>query len=214
LDTFAANPFIYLVSFQFREGIYWCPAPLRNEEERSFKVRAASDVQVTPQKFEEYISDSLMGSDDDAPAARRAPPKVATSAPRSTRQTAGKMFVSRAAATIAVTQTAGAKKKKRKRAEPSASADTTTVSSDVEIINVEDEEDDAKSPSATMVPPAEMPRKATTMEGKSSQTPRKVATSEEHLRSGADVLGDAGSQKRAKKAPPKPYKPGLRSATK
>jgi hypothetical protein len=29
---------------QHHEGIYWCPAPLRNEEERNYKVCAAPDV--------------------------------------------------------------------------------------------------------------------------------------------------------------------------
>jgi hypothetical protein len=78
--------------------------PLRNEEVRSYKVRATAEGQVTPQKcIEEYISDSSMGCDDDAPTARRVPPKVATSVPRCTRQTAGKMSVSRAASTITAT---------------------------------------------------------------------------------------------------------------
>jgi hypothetical protein len=74
------------------------------------------------------------------------------------------MSASRAAATIAATQTTEAKKK-RKRIEPAVSAHTATVSSDVETINVEEEEDDAKSPSTTTVPPTEMPGKATAMEG-------------------------------------------------
>jgi hypothetical protein len=115
---------------------------------------------------------------------------------------------------IAATHTADAKKKKRKRTGLAASADMTTVSSSVETINVEDEEDDAKSPSTATVLPAETPRKATTTEGQLSQTPRKVATSEERSRSDADVLGDVGSQKRAKKALPKPCKLGLRLVTK
>jgi hypothetical protein len=52
-------------SFQHREGIYWCPAPLRNEEERNYMVCDAADVQATPQPpVEEYISDSSVGNDD------------------------------------------------------------------------------------------------------------------------------------------------------
>jgi hypothetical protein len=78
---------LYVLScFQHREGIYWCPAPLRNEEERNYKVRDAANVQAAPQPpIEDYISDSSVGSDDGAPATRRMPPKVATSAPRHTR---------------------------------------------------------------------------------------------------------------------------------
>jgi hypothetical protein len=68
------------VCFQFCEGIYWCPALLRNEEDQSFKVCAAWDVQVPPQQcIEEYISDSSVGSDDEGPTTRRVSPKVATS---------------------------------------------------------------------------------------------------------------------------------------
>jgi hypothetical protein len=40
-------------------------------------------------------------------------------------------------------------KKKRKREGPTVSVDTTTVSSDVETINIEEEEDDVKSPNAS-----------------------------------------------------------------
>jgi hypothetical protein len=44
---------------QHREGIYLCPAPLHNEEERSYKVRVVADVQAAPQPpSEEYISNS------------------------------------------------------------------------------------------------------------------------------------------------------------
>jgi hypothetical protein len=30
---------------QHREGIYWCPVPLRDEDQRSYKVRDTADVQ-------------------------------------------------------------------------------------------------------------------------------------------------------------------------
>jgi hypothetical protein len=130
--------------FQHRKGIYWCPAPLRNEEECSYKVRAAADAQATPQQcIEEYISDFSVGSDDDAPTARSASPKVAATAPRRTRQTTGKMFASRVAVTITTTHMVEAKKKKRKRTEPAVSADTVTLSSRVETINIKDEKDNA-----------------------------------------------------------------------
>jgi hypothetical protein len=55
---------------------------------------------------------------------------------------AGKISTSRAAATIAATQTAEAKKKKRKQTRSTVLVDTATVSSDVETINVDDEEGD------------------------------------------------------------------------
>jgi hypothetical protein len=83
---------------QHREGIYWCPAPLRDEDQRSYKVREVADVHATsPAPINEYISDSTVESDSKAPAAsRRAPSKVV--APRRTRQTAGKIAASQVAA--------------------------------------------------------------------------------------------------------------------
>jgi hypothetical protein len=122
------------------------------------------------------------------------------------RQTAGKMSASRAAATVAATQAAESKKKKkkkkkRKRAGPTVSVHTTTGSSDVEIINIKEEEkDDVKSLSASTE--------------QATETPRKAIVVEECSRSGANVPGDAVSQKSAKKAPPKTIKPGLRSTSK
>jgi hypothetical protein len=123
------------------------------------------------------------------------------------RQTAGKMSASRAAATVAATQAAESKKKKkkkkkkRKRAGPTVSVHTTTGSSDVEIINIKEEEkDDVKSLSASTE--------------QATETPRKAIVVEECSRSGANVSGDAVSQKSAKKAPPKTIKPGLRSTSK
>jgi hypothetical protein len=69
------------------------------------------------------------------------------------------MPASRAATTIAATQ-AVESRKKRKRAGLVVSADTTTASSDVETINVEEnEEDDTKSPNALTERAAQMPRK-------------------------------------------------------
>jgi hypothetical protein len=95
------------------------------------------------------------------------------------------------------------------------SVDTTTVSSDIATINIDkEEEDDAKSPNAATVPPAEMPRRAKTTKGPASETPRKVTTAEEHSRSTVDVLGNAWSRKRARRAPFKPVKLGLRSTIK
>jgi uncharacterized protein (DUF1800 family) len=86
--------------------------------------------------------------------------------------------------------------------------------SDVETINIEEEEDDARSPSAAMMPPTETPSKVTAAEERATETPRKAVAAEGHSRSDADVSSDAGSQKRAKKAPPKPIKSELRSASK
>lgn len=162
------------------------------------------DVQTPLQQcIEEYLSDLSVGSDDEGPTARSAPPKVTAPQPRLMRQTAGKMSASRAAATVAATQAAESKKKKkrkRKRAGPTVSVHTTTASSDVEIINIKEEKDDVKSLS--------------TSTEQATETPRKAIVVEECSRSGADVPGDAVSQKSAKKAPPKTIKPGLRSTSK
>jgi hypothetical protein len=88
---------------QHREGIYWFLAPLRDEDQRNYKVRDAADVQAAPAPpVDEYVSDSMVGSNDEAPAtSRRAPSKVAT--PRRTRQATGKIAASQAAAMIAAT---------------------------------------------------------------------------------------------------------------
>jgi hypothetical protein len=120
----------------------------------------------------------------------------------------GKMSTSRAAATVAATQTAEPKKKKRKRTGPTVSTDTTTVSSDVETINVEDEEDDTKSPSEATIPSAGTPRKAASTEEWATETPRRTSMIEECPRSGAETLGNTGSQKRATKAHRSPASPG------
>jgi hypothetical protein len=34
--------------FQHHEGIYWYPTPLRDEDQRSYKVREVADVQAAP----------------------------------------------------------------------------------------------------------------------------------------------------------------------
>jgi hypothetical protein len=72
-----------------------------------------------------------------------------------------------------------AKKKKRKRVGPTASADTTEVSSDVETINVEDEEDDARSPSTATAPSTETPHKVVAMEEQVTEMPRSIVTAVE-----------------------------------
>jgi hypothetical protein len=63
---------------QHCEGIYWCPTPLRDEDQRNYKVRNIADVQAAPRPpIDEYISDPMVWSDDEAPAmSRRAPSKV------------------------------------------------------------------------------------------------------------------------------------------
>jgi hypothetical protein len=121
---------------QHREGIYWCPVSLRDEDQRSYKVRDAADVQaVPPPPVDEYVSDSTVESDNEASASsRRAPSKVV--APRCTWQNAGKIPASQA-----VTQVAEAKKRRGERTRSVVSADNTTFSSDVETIDVEDEGD-------------------------------------------------------------------------
>lgn len=121
--------------------------------------------------------------------------KVVAPPPRRTRQTTGKMPASLAAAMIAATQ-AVELKKKRKRTDPVVSVDTTITNSDVETINIE-EEDGMKS--------------ASTSADQAAQMPRKVVREEECSGSGADVMGDMGLQKRVMKEPPKPIKLMLKS---
>jgi hypothetical protein len=197
---------------QHHEVIYWCPAPLQNEDQCSYKVHSAADVQVAPPPpIKEYIFDSTVGSDDEAPVVQRASFRVA--APQHTRQATGKMLASRATATIAATQAAEAKKK-RKRTRSMVSVDTTTVSSDVKTTEVDDEEGDAESPGATGAPSAGTPHRVTSMEERVVETSRWTSAIEECPRSIADTVGDPGSRKRAMKAPPKPCKPDLMSATK
>jgi hypothetical protein len=195
---------------QHREGIYWCPAPVRDEDRRNYKVRDVADVQAAPPPpVDEYISESMVGRDDEAPAtSHRMPSKVV--APRRMLQTSGKMSASRAAATIAATQTMEAKKK-RKRTGLTVLVDTTTVSSGVETIDVDNEEGDVESPSATATPSAGTPLKAASLEKQAVGTPRQTSSTQECPRWSTDTMGDLGSHKRARKAPPKP---DLRSATK
>jgi hypothetical protein len=86
------------------------------------------------------------------------------------------------------------------------SADTTTiVSSDVETINIEDNKGDVQSPKATTAP---SPR------GQAAKTPHPAPRVQGRATSSTDPAGDVGSNKRMKKALPKPCKPGLRLATK
>jgi hypothetical protein len=124
------------------------------------------------------------------------------------------MSASRATATIVATQTAEAKKKKRKRTRWTVSVDTTTVSSDVETFDVDNEVGVIKSPSATAAPSAGTPRRMASPEKQAVETPRQTSSMQECPKSGTDMVGDLGSHKRARKAPPKPCKPGLSLVTK
>jgi hypothetical protein len=155
---------------QHREGIYWCSAPLHDEDQRSYKVRNVADVQAAPPPpIDDYVSNSTVRSDNEAPAAlRRAPSKVA--APRRTRQTAGNIPASQAA-----TQVAEAMKRRGKRTRSAVSTDTTTISSNVETIDVDDEGGDVQSPKETMVPSpgkqaVETPRPTSRMQGRSTSS--------------------------------------------
>jgi hypothetical protein len=119
---------------------------------------------------------------------------------RRTRQTTGKIPASQAA-----TQLAEAKKRRGKWTRSEVSVDTISKSSDVETTDVEEDEGDVQSPKATTVPSpgrwaAETPRPAPGAQGLST--------------SSTVPADDAGSNKKLKKAPPKPCKPSLRSATK
>jgi hypothetical protein len=83
--------------------------------------------------------------------------------------------------------------------------DTTKISSDVKTIDIDDEGGDVQSPKATTAP---SPGK------EAAKTPRPTSRTQGRSTSSTDPAGDVGSNKRMKKAPPKPYKSGLRSATK
>jgi hypothetical protein len=177
------------------------------------QVRDAADVQAAPPPpIDEYLSNSTVGSDDEAPAARRAPSKVV--ALRHMRLAMGKISASRAAATITETQTAEAKKKKRKRTRPTESVDMATVSSSVETIEVNDEDGDAESPGAIVALSTGTPCRAVSTEEQTVEMPRRMSATEERPRSSADTVRDLESHKKVRKVPPKPCKPGLRSATK
>jgi hypothetical protein len=70
----------HVLCLQHRKGIYWCPAPLRDEDQHNYKVHNVADVHAAPAPpVDEYVCDSTVGSDDEVPAmSHRAPSKVAT----------------------------------------------------------------------------------------------------------------------------------------
>jgi hypothetical protein len=185
---------------QHHEGIYWCPAPLHDEDQHSYKVRDVADVQAAPPPpVDEYVSDSMMGSDSEAPATScRALSKVV--APRRTRQTTGKIPASQAA-----TQIAEAKKRRGKQTRSAVSVDTTIMSSDVEAIDVEDDEGDVQSSKATT---------ALSPAGQATETSLLPPGAQGRSTSSTGPVDDVGLNKRLNKAPPKTCKPNLRSTTK
>jgi hypothetical protein len=124
-------------------------------------------------------------------------------------QTAGKISASQA-----TTQAAEVKKKKRKQTRSTVSLDTTTISSDVETIDVDDGEGDIESPKEIATPSAGTPRRVASPGKQAVETHRWASKTQERPRSSIDPLGDLGLHKGAKKVPPKPCKPNLRSATK
>jgi hypothetical protein len=82
---------------------------------------------------------------------------------------------------------------------------TTIISSNIETIDIDDEEGDVQSPKATTTP----------LLGKQAvETPRLMLKTLGRTTSSTNPAGDVGSNKRMKKAPPKTCKLGLRSATK
>jgi hypothetical protein len=107
------------------------------------------------------------------------------------RQTAGKILTSQAA-----TQVAEKKKRRGKRTRSAVS---------VETIDVEEDEGDVQLSKATMAPSPG--RQAV-------ETPRPTLGVLGLSTSSTSPADDAGSNKRLKKAPPKPCKPNLRSETK
>jgi hypothetical protein len=92
-----------------------------------------------------------------------------------------------------------------KRTRSAVSVDTTTMSSDVEAVDIEDDEGDVQSPKATTAPsPA----------GQATERPHPPPMAQGRSTSTTGPTGNVGSNKRMKKALPKPCKPSLRSATK
>jgi hypothetical protein len=85
------------------------------------------------------------------------------------------------------------------------SVDTTTRSFDVETINIEEDEGDVQSKKATTAPSPG--RRAV-------ETPRPAPGAQGLSTSSTGPADEAGSNKRQKKAPPKPCKPNLRPAVK
>jgi hypothetical protein len=154
------------------------------------------DVQVTPPPpVDEYVSNSTVRSDSEEPVT--SPANVA--APGRTRQTAGKIPASQAAA-----QVTKVKKRRGKQTRSAVSVDTTMKISDVENIDVEEYEGDMQSPKATTAP---SPGR------QAAETPR-TAPGAQGLSTSSTPADNAASNKRLKKAPPKPCKPNLRSTTK
>jgi hypothetical protein len=133
-----------------------------------------------------------------------APSKVA--APRCTRKTAGKISTSQAATQVVESTK---RKRKRKRARSAVLADTTTTSSHVETTDVDDGEGDIESPKATAASSVGTPHITASPRKQAVETPCQASKTQERPASSTDPVGDLGSQKRVKKASPKPCKPAL-----
>jgi hypothetical protein len=85
------------------------------------------------------------------------------------------------------------------------SVDTTTKSSDVETIDLEEDEGDVQLSKATTAP---------SLGSQAAETPRSAPGVLGLPTSSTSPADNAGSNKRLRKAPPKPCKPNLRSETK
>jgi hypothetical protein len=103
-------------------------------------------------------------------------------------------------ASAVATQTAEAKKKIKEADQVRGSIDTTTVSSDIETIDVDDEEGDIELPKATAAPSAGTPHRAASPGKQAVEMPRQTSKTQECPKSSTDLVGDLGSHKRAKKA--------------
>jgi autotransporter adhesin len=96
------------------------------------------------------------------------------------------------------------KKRRGKWTRSALSVDTATKSSDIKTIDIEENEGDVQSSKA---------RTALSPERQAAETPCPAPGVQGLSTSSTSPADDAGSNKRLNKAPPKPCKPNLRSAT-
>jgi hypothetical protein len=94
------------------------------------------------------------------------------------------------------------------------SVDMTTISSDAETIDFDDGRGRHRVTKRNCGSARGDTYRAASPVKQAVETPRQMSKTQERPKLRTDMMGDFGSHKRAKKAPLKPCKPGLRSATK